>query len=281
MRKNTANQNAIPAIDPDALKTLIDYDLLKPDLTPRKDFEHAKAVGLMFEPVHVTHEEAIEAAFRAFSTCDLSSVASAYLVGLGQNLPYLRAALPAYAVMHTYIRHDFVQNQSNCCGDCAMLKTSKYDLSFINGSRFRIGGFVSPYPPVLALYLDQHSKLPRLVPSSNDVMQFVNVLRVIAESDDKETPTLLAKRIRKVPGLKLNVEQARYFLETLGYAGILDTPIHPGAIFKHSTHLVPRKSSRSDWAYPIDFWTGADGINEKGLAFWFSDYPEIINWRDS
>jgi hypothetical protein len=27
-----------------------------------------------------------------------------------------------------------------------------------------------------------------------------------------------------------------------------------------------------DWAYPVSWWTGADGVNEEAVTFWF---PEI------
>ena len=34
----------------------------------------------------------------------------------------------------------------------------------------------------------------------------------------------------------------------------------------------PRKSSRSDWPYPVDFWTGQDGLNKDAYDFWFGKY---------
>lgn len=49
------------------------------------------------------------------------------------------------------------------------------------------------------------------------------MLDVVADSPSNETPSSLYKKIRKISGIKLSVEQARHFIDTLGYAGILDT----------------------------------------------------------
>jgi hypothetical protein len=85
--------------------------------------------------------------------------------------------------------------------------------------------------------------------------------------------------IRKIPKVKLNEEQSRHHVDLLGFAGVLETSEHRGFIFKHSTHLTPRKTRSSDWGYPVDFWTGKDGINLDALKFWFSDYPQIAKWK--
>jgi hypothetical protein len=40
--------------------------------------------------------------------------------------------------------------------------------------------------------------------------------------------------------------------------------------------LAPSKSHSSNWAWPVDFWTGKDGINRDAFDFWFGDYKEMV-----
>ena len=39
--------------------------------------------------------------------------------------------------------------------------------------------------------------------------------------------------------------------------------------------IAPHKTHSSDWEYPIDFWTGKDGINKEAFKFWFGNYTEL------
>ena len=257
------------------------YHPAYPENTSTEDFEYAKALGFMFDKSLLTHDEAVAQALKEFSSCKLSDVSDSFMIGLSQNKPELRAALPAYAIMTTFLNHNFLDNGSFNCADCAMLREQDVDFSFINIVRYTTGGIINKKPSTLLFCLQEHQKAQKIKTSISDTNVFIDVLDFIFESPSNEKPSTLHKKIRKLPYLKMDIEQARTFIETLGYAGILDTKLYQGSIFKHATHLTPRKTHSSDWSYPVDFWTGADGINFEGLNYWFGQYPQISEWIDS
>lgn len=263
------------------MKIMRSYHPANPEEISKEDFEYAKAQGFMFDRVQVDHDQAVAESFDAFINCNKSEVSDNFLVGLSRAEPELRAALSAYAIMTTFPKHGFIQNASLNCADCAMMREESVDLSFINIARYFIGGVLNRKPYTLAFCLQAHQKTQKKQPSFDDINIFIDVLDVVADSPSNETPSSLYKKIRKISGIKLSVEQARHFIDTLGYAGILDTKRHQGFIFKYATHLAPRKSHSSDWAYPVDFWTGADGVNLEGVNYWFGRHPQIATWIDS
>ncbi|SCX59175.1 hypothetical protein SAMN03159363_2015 [Variovorax sp. EL159] len=267
-------------MDPKALKILKAYDLLEPGRTSKEDFEYAKSAGMMFDPIKITHDKSVQWARNEFVQASREKVAASFLLGIGGNLSYARAALSAYAVMANFPEHNFKATEGVHCAICAQQKESTVDLTFINKCRWN-GSLVGREPVVLALYLQQQNAEKTDLPAESDVKIFCSILDLISTCPSEETPKSLLKKIKKIPGLKLPGEEAKYLLDALGYAGILQTPEHKGFIYSYVGHLTPTKSRSSDWAYPVDFWTGSDGVNLDALMYWFKEYPEITQWRPS
>jgi hypothetical protein len=267
------------ALDKKALKILLKFSLTHPERTGAEDFAYAKAAGLLFDDIDITHDEAVAWALREFAATDKAAVAANFLAGLGRNAPHLRAALSAYAIMTHFPGHACALTDWPFCWICGAYPTKKFSRSFYNCCRWT-GAVIGRKPQTLAFYLQQHNQEDVEEVSGGDINLFRALLDLIAASPASETPTKLAKKVRALPGLTVSVEEARCLLETLGYAGILQNPEHPGFIHRHMTCcFVPSKSHSSDWAYPIDFWTGKDGVNTDALKFWFSAYPQIAGWR--
>lgn len=266
------------AVDPKGLKILRAYHPAYPERTSPEDFAYAKAAGLCFDNITMTHDESVKWAFDEFASSDKERVAASYLVGVGQNQPQARAALSAHAVMTHFPPHGFQTITNYECSICASVRNPEIDRSFINSCRWT-GTLIGRQPYVLAFYLQRHNAEDFGAPTEPDVDKFRDILDVIGASPPDETPTALHKKIRKISGTKMSVEEARHFLNALGYAGILQTQKHLGFIYKYVGHSVSRKSHNSDWAYPVDFWTGRDGVNIDALKYWFSAYPRIANWQ--
>jgi hypothetical protein len=270
--------------DSKALKTLLAYTPVNPDATSAEDFAHAKRTGLMFDPISMSHDDILSWAFKEFSKCDRSSVADSFLLGIELNEAFLRAAISAYAVMTNFPKHVFTRRTAqhfNCdvCGIAQYDGSVKLDLSFLNKCRWTGAILPNRMPDYLAFYLQQHNESQLDQPSELGVNRFCEILDLISLSSADETPSTLHKKIRKMPGLKMSVEQARGFVETLGYCGILHSSEHRGFIYRYVGHLSPTKSRSSDWGYPVDFWTGQDGVNIDALKYWFSNFPAIANWK--
>lgn len=264
-------------VDRKALKILQRYSKVHPERTSKDDLAYAKAAGLCFEPISISHDEAIAWALKEFAVSDRRGVADAFLVGVGANQPHARAALSAHAVMTHFPDHPFQVSEYTYCPVCMIYRSEEVDLSFVNRCRW-VGAVIGRQPYILAFYLLQHREDDFGKPGEGDIGRFCEVLDLIAASPENETPTSLYKKLRKLPGIKMSVEESRHFLEALGYAGILQNPAHPGFIYRYVGPSTPSKSHSSDWAYPIDFWTGKDGVNTDALRYWFSAYPEIANW---
>jgi hypothetical protein len=265
--------------DKKALKILRKFSLTHPERTSAEDFAYAKAAGLMFDDIAITHDEAVAWALREFAAAEKASVVQNFLAGLGRNAPHLRAALSAHAIMTHFPNHACALTDWPFCWICGAYPTQTFNRSFAN--RCRWAGAVTGLhePQTLAFYLQQHNQADVEEVSGADIDLLCALLDLIASSPANETPTKLARKVRALAGMTLSVEQAQCVLETLGYAGILQNPEHPGFIYRHMTCcFVPHKSHHSDWAYPIDFWTGKDGVNADALKFWFAAYPQIANW---
>jgi hypothetical protein len=113
-------------------------------------------------------------------------------------------------------------------------------------------------------------------PDSEDIALFKSVISLILDSPPDERPVTLYKKIRKIPGLRMNVEQVRSLLDLLGHAGILQTEKHKGYYYKYTSNCsCPRSSRSSDWSYPVDFWRGSDGVCKDAFLHWFGEYEEL------
>ena len=86
-----------------------------------------------------------------------------------------------------------------------------------------------------------------------------------------------ADGIGKEAGATLTAEEKiRCILDTLGVCGILHTEKHKGSFYEYvNLELCPRSSRSSDWAYPVDFWRGKDGIDWEAMDYWFGEYKEL------
>ena len=72
--------------------------------------------------------------------------------------------------------------------------------------------------------------------------------------------------------VKSNKMERTILLEALGYAGILPVAGHPSyadefIAYDDAESRQPAQYYKKEWAYPIRFWTGADGVTEPALTF--------------
>ncbi|WP_347986283.1 hypothetical protein [Methylomonas sp. AM2-LC] len=263
-------------IDAKALNILKKYNLLKPDATSPEDFLLAQQKGLMFDKVNVFHDEAVNKCFDSFSNARKQHFTNLFLVSLSQNRLDYRSGLAAFAIMQSFPNHAFAGTNPDCCIICSYPPNREVSFSAINQFRFLCGGLYSAKPTEIYFFLDQHNALTDIYPSAVDFEIFLEILQVIKSVDDTCTVTTLQKILNKLPSFRSTKEQIKYFLETLGYCGILETANHPGLLHQYvNLGLAPRKTHSSDWKYPVDFWTGKDGINLEALQFWFGAYKEL------
>lgn len=249
-----------------------------------EEFELAVEAGLLFRPNvrSLTHDEVVESVCSALRSTPRRSYTDAFLAGLSSKSFVLRAGLSAYAAVHRLTPHAFAPPDcGNYCAICGVEKDKNVvQRNWLNRARFEVGGLLSPTVPDAMFYLQEHARHPPSTPLAEDFRIFSDILRVLSTAAADETvKKTVARRIAKIPGHPSTAASRQVLLETLGYCGILETAQH-GQMLDRFVRLAvaPRKTHSSDWQYPVDFWTGADGLNRDALSFWFGCYPELSEW---
>ncbi|HGX0442258.1 TPA: hypothetical protein ACNRX6_004674, partial [Escherichia coli] len=206
-------------------------------------------------------------------------VTALFLSSLSMERSDYRSGLSAFAIMQTMPEHNFDPNQASFCNICSASQEDNHiDLTELNRQRFFSGGLaVYKTPYEISFFLEQHSRLEYVQPGEKDFIIFNEILRVLIEAEQGEKLTSIVKKIRGIDKFKITADQCRCLLETLGFCGIMETKEHKGYLtYFTNPGLAPSKSHSSNWAYPVDFWTGGDGINREALKFWFGEYKEIV-----
>lgn len=284
-------------IDPIAMKILKKYNILAEGYIARgypldakkmkyveeysisaDERNYLKNKGLGFDFVEITHDEALDKAFGYFKTIKKNHVTSLFLSGLSTGRLDYRSTLPAFAIMQTMPQHEFIPTEALFCEVCCgMEKETNLDLTGLNRDRFFSGSFVSSITPFeIFFFLKQSLSLDVIEPIECDFIIFNSILDILSEADSGEKLASIVKKIKKIENFKISTDQCKCLLETLGYCSILETQNHKGylTIFTNPG-LSPSKSHSSNWAYPVDFWVGGEGINREALRYWFGQYKSI------
>ena len=163
------------------------------------------------------------------------------------------------------------------CKYCSSLKNIEVDIELIEECFSEVGGLIGHNSLTYYHYLLQTNKLEIVKPIESDFRIFSEIITVLLQANEKETvKKTVQSKIGNIRGFKSNTEQRQALLETLGYCSILETKEHKG-LLEHYTNCAstPRKTHSSDWNYPVDFWSGKDGINKQAFRFWFEEYKEL------
>jgi hypothetical protein len=249
-----------------------------------EEFERAAAAGLLFRPNvrSLTHDEVVDSVCSALRSKPRRFYTDSFLAGLSSGSFVLRAGLSAYAAVHRLTPHAFAPpDRGNYCALCGVEKERNLvQRNWLNRARFEVGGLLSPTVPDAMFYLHEHARLPQPIPLAEDFRIFSDILRVLSTAAADETvKKTVARRMARIPGHLSTAESRQLLLETLGYCGILETAQHGRMVDRFVRLAVaPKKAHSSDWQYPVDFWTGADGLNRDALSFWFGGYPELAEW---
>lgn len=230
--------------------------------------------NLIFQTVRLTHDDCLNWLNREFKAASKHNIIDDFLFGLQNSLPQFRAAFSAYAIMQNFPSHLYT-GLDVYCDICGGFKSQKLDLTFVNATRYTYGSLRTLTPAHLAFYIEQHNNLPHH--PLPECKFFIDIITEILNSPSNETPTTLTNRLSAMKTLRLKKDETRGLLETLGYAGILQTPQNKGYIYEFTPPFShPSKSHHSDWRYPVDFWTGKDGVNKHAISYWFSEHPQIL-----
>ncbi len=242
------------------------------DMPDAKLVDFLRDQGLIVPTEHLEHDVLIDRLHHEMSLADRDKVIASFLSGLENGEPHKRSVLSAFAIMqHFPPPHDANSVEGVVCKVCGAFLNPERDFTSSNGGRHTTGTITSGDPQDLYFALRELNRAEPLEVTSIAMLRAV--LDVIRTSAPADTPSVLERRVRQIPDIRMNQEESRGLLELLGHCGILQTPEHRG-FQEQFTYLglAPRKSHSSDWCYPVDWWKGEHGVNEEAVAFWFGKY---------
>jgi len=239
------------------------------------DFEYAKNKGIMFDSVFLNHSEIVTWLIQTFTSTKKSHVVKCFVSSLSARRMDWRSGLSAYAYARHFPNHSFMSDPNGLCRICGNFnKTKEEDLNILNFERLKWGGVRYSDPLYVAFSLSQINQCSMPQPNDEDLSILKDIVKTISSCNAGDRPIDIEKRLTKI--LKSNSYERRGILDTFGICGIMETSKHKGYFekFVNKSSQILRPVNKTDWEYPVDWWTGADGINKTALQFYFSEYLE-------
>lgn len=219
----------------------------------------------------MNHDDVVRQAIEAVEAVDERAVASAWLANLSSRDLAARAAFGCYVVLQHLAEHEHTPSRfaGPQCGVCRLRST---DVTLMTADELAECGF-QHYPTNLDFAVPVLTGFPRRAygpPTEDDHDRLRGMLAAIRALSPTARLGELNQALRGV--LPSNKRERTWLLETLGYAGILCPPgeAHYSAEFVPADLADTRyPEQKSDWQYPIRFWTGADGVRDDLVARYF------------
>lgn len=252
-------------------------------------------------PESLDHDLLVDRLLEEAALADKARLASQFLAGLDGDFS-LCAALPVYASLKNFPRHTHTIARVNAHLDVGLVPCEiccDYRKVLYIDEAYYAGRLQSASLDSLLYgkwYTLRHARLnhPVIQPSTTSLAIFQEILHTLANAGPDQTIRDVHKTLKKAPfakgwaqsekkrrlecgesleGVASEVaEHLQAILETLGYCGILASSKHRGPFHEYKSNAqVPRTSRSSDWAYPVDFWTGQDGVDQEALDYWFRE----------
>jgi hypothetical protein len=271
MAKATAPSNP----DPKALKILFDTywsskGWKENPKTPPEDLAHATAAGVMFPPQDFRHDGVVREILRLRKEVKPRAVADAFLASLTSQRLDLRSALGSYAVARHLPEHKFTESENEDQDDCAVCgeprQQLKEDVNVLNFERFKWGGVRHLNMYYVAFDLARFAETAPLKPTAEDRDLLKGILQAARDADPKLTSSKLEKALAPLIGGSKDTRGK--LLEILGLAGVLVPQGYPN-FFDAFVPFEEIDESYGDEEYPICWWRGRDGVNEKAVKYWW------------
>ena len=260
---------------------------------PIQEYLPAVSEGSMkLEEKFYTHDEAMRRGKELIADLDPKALARAFLYGLAHNAPEYRTALACYYFFKSLPEHEFEKRYIGSSGGREIY--SKYDCNIcyyrskpqdepkmrfwsINITMYHfyfqacMPFFLDPNQALV--FLEEYKTLPVPPSSSGDLAFFNQVISVIEAQPENTSPSKLRKALKQSGLLSMNTQQINAFIDMLGYLNIL----HPDDSFGITVHFIRKrdirepKNPRTYFAYPVNLWTGKDGIDYEMIDTLFGD----------
>ena len=251
------------------------------------EYNSLKEKKYIVDDFNIQHDAFWSLLIEEYKNCSKEKVVCFFLNSLETHNLSHRVAISAFSIMthcvaHKYEsknREEFTEDTYNYlshggCVICGVPFAEKILPTLYNYMLFR--GVNAHSFRAIYCYLKKVNSFEEQNLCKDSIQIFSDIMDTIVASDLEETPTDVQKKLKSIKIFKSNETERRELLDTLGYLSILETKEHKGFFTKYNKlGHTPRKTRSSDWAYPVDFWTGKDGINKGAFKFWFGEYKEL------
>lgn len=237
--------------------------------------EYAQAAGYLFGHATLHHDGIVERLITLRDELSPEDVGTAFADSLATGRLDLRSALGSYAAMRNLPRHRLGDDARRFetgiqqCLTCGGHEPDATDFDVLSFERFKWGG-VRHAQLDYALFDLLRFRAARPQPSGGEGLKLLReILRIAASMPAEARASQLTQAIR--PVVKGSADQRRTILACLGYAGVLQPAAKPGFFETYPLDRNP-PGGKNDWAYPVSWWRGQDGVNAAAVRVWF---PEI------
>ena len=243
-----------------------------------EDFAYAKAHGLMFDPVSMSHDQCVEDVRALSLGIGPQKAARAFLSSLSSRRLDWRSGFASYVMSTALEPHAFssgvtgvsfspegqIIGSSVHCTQCGRFYGSPAayvdeDLSVLNFERFKWGGV--RHGKLLYAWLDLHCLAKEDIPEPTT--QDMDIFRSLLATMDAIAPEAYAGTLeREIASLISSAKGDRQqLLEVLGCAGILK------ATKSRHNHRM------GDWVYVAE-WRGEDRYVKSAVEHWFGEWMQ-------
>ncbi len=222
------------------------------------------------------HDEIVDRAEEAFQNADRAAIVRAFVGSLStRNLP-ARSAFGSFVVLQKFKAHPFQGSRvfrSENCAVCGLQQTNAPQVE----ERVSKYPFQVQHTDIQYAALDLETFSRRVVdePTQESIDCLGSLLDALRSLSTDAQLTQLQKSIGKT--IKSNKFERMILLETFGYAGILcpESKRNYGIGFvswDEANSDQPEHFYKREWAYPVRFWAGVDGVNEVLVRSYFGEF---------
>lgn len=224
-----------------------------------------------------THLELVTQAAQAVANTDPDAITQAFVGSLStRNLP-ARSAFGSYVVLQNFVAHEFRSSEQLSKLGCFYCGLSQETKRVETDERVLNYPFQAHHTSIQYSAYDLSSFERRHVdkPGAKDLQMLGDIFASLRSLPAEAQLADLIKSLQgKLPGNKL---ERMKLLETFGYAGILcprdQDHYSDGFVTSDDANSrQPAEFYKREWAYPVRFWTGKDGVDEDLVTKYFGKY---------
>ena len=224
-----------------------------------------------------SHDDIVTRAVAAVGRTERATVVRAFVGSLAtRNLP-ARSAFGSFVVLQKLLPHPYGPTEVFSSEECAVCGLPPMLDADEDEDRITNYPFQVQHTDIQYAAFDLETFPSRAVdePTPESIDCLGRLLAALRALPADAQLTQLEKSIGK--SIKSNKHERMILLETFGYAGILcpKRKQHYGKRFvnyEQAESDQPAEYYKREWAYPVRFWTGQDGINEKLVAAYFREF---------